>query len=243
MKALEEGRAPVETRQPEQKKPDAQVVNKDPEPDQAKDPTAWMQWKIRKQDEQLSALTGKTVQTERERELATVETAAVGELQEISKRYMRKNPDYAPAVLFAEREYGKALKMQNPNMSVDDINAFMKKEMLRLSVGWVAKGLDPAEEIYDMCIERFGYVPNSGGRREQQFKEDNGEEARNPTGMRRKSPDLRVVNNNRRRSASPLQGSGQGGSPHMSKEAAADMTLGEMAQFDQADWDALERMG
>lgn len=232
--------------------------NQDLEPEDKNSPE-WKDWKIRDQDRRLSAIEGRSQETQEETKVRTAIDEAKGELRTISMNYAKKNADFAPAIVFAEKEFERSLRISNPGWTAQQITNKMQNDMLFFAAKCAKQGMSPtevAESIYDMCIERFGYEPESGLRRgrandddrdDRNDRDDQGDEDvrdvrgkfRRPEGRR---PNLRVVDNNRRRSASPLHGNGQGGSSRLTKQAVDGMTNGELLQLDPEDWKELESL-
>lgn len=236
------------TKQTTTKKDDPKVT--DPEPDKAKNPDAWKDWKIRDQDRRLEVVEGTTTQTREQIEANETVRGAVEEFKAIRDRYIEKNPDFVPAFNHAFNEYCVALLKVNPSWTRDRVQKEVDWQILKYSGECARKKIDPAEAIYDMAIERFGYKPGSGMKRgtEDDGGEDEGQDdgRRGAEGMRRqngKRPNLSVVKNNQRRSASPLHGGGQSGNIQLTREAVANMSLGELKDLSQEDWDRLERLG
>ena len=109
------------------------------------------------------------------------------------------------------------------------------------------KGIDPAAAIYDYCIETLGYVPgsvkNGAQRTRQQIADEDDMEDEAPRGTVTRKPNLRIIAQNKRRSATGLSGGGQGGSARLNKQDVANMTLGELANLDTDMWAELEKLG
>ena len=88
-----------------------------------------------------------------------------------------------------------------------------------------------------MAIERFGYTKAQSKARPNAQEE---EFTREPV----QKSNLKAVNSNKRRSASPLSGGGRGGDiPVTLENAANEMTLGEFASLDPSVIAQLEGMG
>lgn len=221
----------------------------DAEPDKAKDPQAWRDWKDRQRDAELAELRNFRDSQTKQQEETKVYTQAIGEYNQIRDDYIKVNPDFIPAFNHGFESYAKSIKMVRPDLTNPQITAWVDKELLKFAGECVGKGLNPAEEIYDMAIERFGYVPKSAAevaKDESDEPEAESEGTKLPVGVRQKEtprPNLKAIADTRKRAASPLIGGGQSGKGALTKEAAANMTLGEMIDLQPKDWEELERMG
>ena len=213
----------------------------DAEPDRAKEPEKWRDWKDRQRDAEIEELRKFREEQTRQQEEKQVFTQAITEFNEIRDDYIKKNPDYVNAFTHGYDAYAKAIKMMRPDLTGQQIVQMVDREMLKFAGTCVAKGLNPAEELYDMAIERFGYVPNAKKSVEEVEEPEAEEVEEAPREAPR--PKLKKIAETRKRSASPLMGGGQGGKGPLTKEAAANMSLGDMMNLDPSDWAELERMG
>lgn len=234
----------------QEKKPE--TVNTDPEPADKASPL-WDKWKIRDQERRLAKLEGRTQEDEKQTQVNTQIREAVDQFKTVRDKYIAKNPDFVPAFKHGYDRYAEALRITKPGWTQEQVVKQADWDLLVYAGECARKGIDPAEAIYDMCIERFGYRPGQQPRTEQrrQVQDDHDDAGdgfdeaparKNPNGVRQRT-NLRVINNNKRRSASGLNNSGQGGSASLTKEAAAGMTLGELANLDTDMWDQLENLG
>jgi hypothetical protein len=133
--------------------------------------------------------------------------AAVSEFVEIEDAYKKENPDYANAVDFGRKEYGKAIRMRDWDKTPAQIEAELDHMMLMFASQAKSKGLNPAEEIYDLAIERFGYTPKT--KQQEAEAEDNGQTEDLPP---KKKTNLSKIQENKKRSISGLaSGSGTSG--------------------------------
>jgi hypothetical protein len=219
------------------------------EPDRATNPEAWKDWKIGQLEAKQAEINSRFEAQDRQQRETKIYTEAIGEFNQIRDKYIAKNPDYVPAFHHSFDAYAKSIKMMRPDLSPQQITGMIDREMLQFAGQCVSKGLNPAEELYDLAMERFGYVPNSV---KGIADEDSGTEEevapthKAPDGIKPKDaprPNLRKIADNRKRSASPLVGAGQAGRGQLTKEAAANMTMGEMMDLDPSDWAELERHG
>lgn len=198
------------------------------EPDKNVNYQAWLEWKLEQNDltikEQNKVAEDykiwKADQT-KQRETQVAINNAVGEFQGIEESYQKKNPDYLNAMEFARNEYARALKLTNPQMTQQQIDSKIDYDILTFASQKSQAGLNPAEELYDMAIERFGYTRAEAKREVEEWTQKPASKS-----------NLKVVSNNKRRSASPLSGGGRGGDIPVTLENAANgMTMGEFSNL------------
>lgn len=222
------------------RQPEAQP---DPEPAD-KNSLQWAQWKIRQQDAKLSKIDVFTQEQEQKTQQDVVYSGAQREFTTLARQTAQKNPDFLPAVKHAFDRMCMDLHYDNPNLTPDQIVAQVERSLLIKCGSFAKRGVDPMAAVYDMAIERYGYRPGERTRRAAvQEDEQNELPDNNGRGLpprQRQQPNLRVINNNRRRSATGLSGNGQGASARLNAEDVANMTLGEMANLDRDIWDQLE---
>jgi hypothetical protein len=241
----------------------------DPEPDRTADPEAWRDWKIRDNDRWRATVEAERQAEARQRQVNEAVRGAIEEFQSIETAYVQTNPDYFNATQFGRQKYTEAMRVMHPEMNDRQIAQHIDYEIMKQASDWRRKGLNPAEEFYDYCIERLGYKPTAAeaeaaAKAEAEAPaepekpaapepEDDlealanlhrglpaAEEPKPPPA--RPKPSLKQIAAARRRSASPLQGPGQGGRASVTKEAAAEMTLGDFAELSPADLADLEAM-
>lgn len=213
------------------------------QPDKHTNYQEWLEWKLAQADSTIAEQAKftkelgewRTKQETTEREQAAIR-ADVEAFSTIEQRYIEKNSDYTTATDFARETYFKALKLAQPQATDSQINWAIDNEILSYARKWAAAGLDPAEEFYSMAQERFGYTPKaeeSGAQHEQ-------EQDKPPLRRMAEKPNLKVIANNKRRSASPLSGGGQGGAFPLTPEVAGDMSVGEFSRLTPAELADLE---
>lgn len=219
----------------------------DPEPDKAKDPEAWKDWKIRDQERRLAAIEGKTQEDRQQNEINTQISRAKDEFRSVQADYIKRNPDYPNAFKVGYENYTRSLRIAHPEWTNQEIVNTADYRLLLYAGQMAKKGVNPAEAIYDYCIETLGYVPGSvkaqprRAERDEDEIDDDFEEVQPRREVRK--PNLRVIDRNKRRSANGIGGGGQGSSARMTKQNVADMTLGEMANLDTDVWSELEKFG
>jgi hypothetical protein len=234
--------APV-TAKEEPKKEEVKAAEPAKEPDKNENYQAWLEWKLQQQDntiQEQAKLTKdyqdwKTAKTNEEQQ-SRLTDAAIEEFTRIEDAYKKDNPDYGDAMDFAREKYKDAAKIFYPDKTEKQIEEAIDKQMLAYAANYAAKGLNPAEELYDLVVERFGYKKGTVTDMEE-------DETKPSARTEPKKPNLRVIEGNRKRSATPLGTGGQSGSIPITKEIAADMSLGEFSRLTQEDLINLENMG
>lgn len=196
----------------------------DPEPDKQGAYEAWLEWKDRQIEAKVNKLEYIQSKELREREQDRTEQAAFAQLNEIQSDYIKENPDYPNAVAYGYQTYLNAMKITYPDLTHAEAVKATDKAVLKFASDAFKKGLNPAEEFYSYTIEKFGYTSKA--------KEEKKEE--------KKVVPLRTIENNKRRSASPLAGGGQDGASHKSLSALPEMSVGEFANLTSSQLDALE---
>ena len=219
-------------------------VSADPEPNKLDNYEEWLEWKdrqsaklaleatkiARETADQVKEINDWRESQRKAAEYSNIVSAAVQEFTQIENDYRAKNPDYGNAMEYGRREYGRALKLLNPQLTEKQVEQELDKQMLMFAAEAKARGLNPAEELYDTAIERFGYQPNQGGSQT--------EVAAKPVAKR---PSLSVIQANKKRSASPLSGGGQGGSASITAADLENMTNAEFSRLSAAQLRALEQ--
>lgn len=209
------------------------------EPNKEENYQAWLEWKLAQTDvttQQQQKLIDEFVNwradQQKEAETQAKVRSATDEFAVIQQAYAKENPDYDNAVGFARAKYADSVKMLYPQMNDAQIKAAIDHQILLFASECVGKGLNPAEEVYDMAIERFGYV-----KQEPKPKEEEEPKPRAET-----KPSLKTIANNKKRSATPLTGGGQGGSIPLTPEIVNDMSLGEFSRLTPDQLAMLESM-
>lgn len=236
----------------------------DPEPDRAKDPETWRDWKIRDNDRWRATVEAERKVQAEQQQRNELTRAAVDELRSLETDFIKDQPDYFDAAKFGRQKYAEAMRIMHPEMNDRQLGAEIDFKIMEQASKWAQRGLNAAEEFYDLCIEKFGYVPAAKVAAKPQVEEEAEPEeetesaedrlealANQHRGLApakaappvRPKPSLKQISASRRRSASPLQGPGQGGRASITKEAAVEMTMAEFAELSPADLADLEAMG
>lgn len=232
--ALEAAKSAVPEAKTEAKAEPAPVA--DPEPNKNEDYQGWLEWSLRQGARDLAALKAENAETKnlvaevkKKSDTSDLMTAAYQELSDIEDTYKADNADYDNAMSHAQKRFTESLKILNPNLTKKQIEDATRDEVLKVASLAMQQGQNPAEVLYDMAIERFGYV-------KEQPKEA-------PKEAEKVKPklDLAKIEANKKKSATSLGNGGQGGSVPLTKEVAANsMTLAEFSRLTESQLDALE---
>lgn len=200
-------------------------LKNNPKPDREKDLAGYLVWNAERQEVKEEQESKASIQTQEQTKLTNLVSSAKQEIESIESNYKKANPDYDNAINFAKEQYSKSVKLLMPHLNDAQISQLIDKERLAVALKCTREGTNIGEVLYDMAIERFGYEP--GGR----------------PNIAANKPNLRVVSNNKRKSASSLEGGGQSGRARVSLEAAADMSPQELMSLDSSDLEYLESQG
>jgi hypothetical protein len=205
---------------------------RNPEPDKEKDLAGWLVWNAednRKwRDDQIATQS----KSDEDRRLDNLVNSANQEILETEEAYKKTNPDYDNAMNYAKSEFTKALKITNPGMSEGQIKQAIKNHVLKTALQCNRDGTNLGDVLYDQAIERFGYEPKEG------------ETAVSlPAKAAAQKPNLRMISSNKKKSASPLGGGGEGAKPRISIEQASEMSPAELMGLEADDWEYLNSKG
>lgn len=197
-----------------------------PEPDKEKDLAGWLVWNAEEQKKWREEQTIKSSKDQETQKVNNLVSAAREEIDQIQDAYRKTNPDYDNAINHAKAEYTRALKLLNPSLTDAQAKAAIDKETFQIALHCNKNGMNLGEVLYDAAIERFGYVKS----------EESGE-------TKPATPNLKLINNNKKKSASPLEGGGQKAAGRITLEAAANMSPAELQSLGAEDWKYLESHG
>lgn len=168
-------------------------------------------------DERLDAI-------ERERESKQLEQAAIDEFNGYEADFQKDTPDYAQASDHMIRSMGAAVRALYPNATNAQISTFIKGQVLHIAGQAAQKGLNPAETLYRLSMERYGY------------KKGAATPAPKPGDAKDRLEKSAAV---RKRTASPLAGGGQQSNPGATIEEAAKMNLADFSRLKPGEIDQL----
>lgn len=175
-----------------------------------------------------------STQTALEERLAAIEarnqqqefhTAVVTEFTNHEREFAKTTPDYDAASAHMVGRMAESAKALYPTATDQQIGAFLQRQILTIASQAAQKGLNPAETLYLMAHDRYGYT----GQPAAQPKVDAAATQKR----------LDTVKNNSRRSTTPLTSTGGTGSPKATIEEAASMDLSDFSNLPASE---IERM-
>jgi hypothetical protein len=224
--------APVAEPKPEIKpEPEAQSydewIKSNPKPDKDKDLAAYLVWNAERAEKREESETIRIAQESKDKRDKELVDSAMQEIEGMHETARKSNSDYDNAITHARAEYTKALKLLNPHITEKQVKATIDRETFLIALECNKRGLSFADTMYDAAIERFGYVKAEAAEIEQPANK----------------PNLKLINSNKKKSASPLEGGGQRPKGKITLEAAADMSPAELQALSAEDWNYLQTMG
>lgn len=211
----------LEAKLAEATKPKVETVA-DPEPDPT-DELEHVKWENRqlKKDVKDVADWKEDVQVKAQRE--QIQIGAEKEFMAFEDELVSRHPDYAEARSHFIITQANAIRLENPNITQEQLVKEVKRKALTLAAGYVSAGYDnPAEAMYEN-IKSLGWKP-------QPKQEAAIEEVKEPP-----KPDLNKIAANRARNAGTVGGAGQGSGGQMTKLAAAGLTNAEWMKLPTAE--------
>ena len=202
-----------------------------PAPDKEKDLAGWLVWNAEANEAFRNDSQTQNEKQTKEREMTDLRSRAIAETEEIQNNYKKENPDYENAYNHMKQEYINSVnKLMPGRFNEAAMNDLIKQEILNMGIACAKQGTNLGEVLYDMAIERFGYNKSDLP-------------APNPSLRTSRAPNLKVIANNQKKGASPLEGGGKSGSSRITVERAAQMTPQELQQLSADDWKFLETAG
>jgi len=201
----------------------------DPEPNKDDNYEGWLEWRDRQLEktvltvsQQLEELRAWKQNQEAETEQKTIYSAAVEEFSGYERQFASKVPDYKDAAQHARAILKTSIAVLYPDATPEQLERATNAKVLEFASNAVKNGLNPAEEVYKIAKSRFGYV-----QRQEEDKQD-----------QKGKPNLKVIERNKKRSASALNAGGQGSSSGVSLET---MSFTEFNRLTPAQLEELER--
>lgn len=148
--------------------------------------------------------------------------AAISEFSAIEEIFSKDTPDYEGASSHMIGKMIQGVKYSNPGIAHSEALSTTKRQILHLAARAQAQGLNPAEALYKMSFEHYGY-----------------EGKQNTPNPKTSTDRLKKIQNNQKRSATSLSGGGQPGSSTITLEEAGNMDLGSFSNLSEAEMDRL----
>lgn len=188
------------------------------EPDIKTDPAGWLLWNKEQQDKELKELRDWKESLTQEQEHGEIVSAAEKSLQAYEADFRLKAKDYDDVASFMVNKMAEGIRVLHPYYTPEQMAEELKTSVLVLAGNFEAQGLDPAEEMYLMAKEQYGYAPKEEPKKEAKEEE-------------KPKPDPKKLANNRSRNAGTAAAPGSGGSPDVTLQTAADMPIHEFAKL------------
>lgn len=158
------------------------------------------------------------------RENSELRNRAIDEFNTIETEFAKETPDYEDASTHVIKEMIRGVRSTYPEATEKQALAFVQNRVLQIASNAVKRGLNPAEVLYQMAYETYGFEPGAGGKK----KEGNG-----------KADNLKNIAKNKKRSASPLSGGGQNAGARATIEEAEKMDLAAFGNMSESEIDEL----
>ena len=182
-------------------------------------------------DETQTANQGPTVEErvaaiEQQRQEQDLRNQAISEFQMFENEFQKNTPDYAQASDHMINTMANGVRAAYPNATDQQVGQFIQNQILTIASQAANKGLNPAETLYLMAMQNYGYDPQAAA-----VKNAENVQTKSKNAAKR----LETVSKNKRRSASPLASGGHNGSPSATIEEAASMDLADFSKLSDAE--------
>lgn len=165
-------------------------------------------------------------QERREREAQLkLRNDAINEFNSIEADFAKDTPDYNDASKHMIQSMIDGVKRAYPNASDNDAIAFVQNQVLQIASQAVRKGMNPAEVLYEMAFDRYGFDPTAAKKPAQSTD--------------KMKENLKNIAKNKKRSASALSGGGQSAGARATIEEANKMDLATFGNMSEAEIDEL----
>jgi len=156
-KAQELEKELLELRNAQIQQPAVEKPASDPKPDKATDPVGYVEWMERDLNRKLENIEQKTTRVTQVTEQENLQRAAIQEFTSFERKFASKTPDYNPVVEHFNRELSTSIKRLNRHFTDEQVAAETTRQALFIAGEFAAQGLDPAEEMYHLTKEQYGY--------------------------------------------------------------------------------------
>ena len=162
-------------------------------------------------------------QMQQEKQYSNLLNQATQELAAIEDDFVQEVPDYNKATEHMQASMEDAVLKANPGATRLQAKQYVNQQVFKMACQYSGMGVNPAEALYNIAMERYGYKPEV--QNQDVTKENLDKQAQN----------LRKIQKNKRRSASSLQGGGQNSSTSVTSEEAAALTMADFAKLSEAE--------
>lgn len=147
------------------------------------------------------------------------------ELSQIENEFMQTVPDYKEASTHMIKSMLQGAMHFNPAMTQDQAVEAVQSKVLHIAADAARHGQNPAEVLYQMAFDRFGFDPT--------------QQTKTPGKKTNAAENLKKSAKNRRRSANGLTGGGQNAGARVTIEEADNMDLATFGNMSESEIDEL----
>lgn len=188
-------------------------TSKAPDPNQ--DPDGYRDWHIQQNMNSTNRLAGELKQTKEQ----LLFQAARQELRDKEIAFKASKPDYDAAIEHGIQRVIRQQQLLNPQATEAQIRQQLEVERVQFAARMAHQGRDPAEGLYTLMTEVYGYAPAKA------------DKAQGMTEAQR----FETVKANKAKAASGVASGGATGIPPVSAEAVKNMTLADFAKMSADD--------
>lgn len=178
------------------------------------DPVKWLEQTQTQTQERIEQLE----QERLAREQIDVINQATAQLIQIENQFTEQQPDYPEVAEFLAKEIKKGIKVLNPHIGARELDQQFQMQVLRMAGQYHAQGLNPAEELYYLAKDEFGYTPPQKETPAQPVK-----------------PDLAKVAANRARNAGTAGVTATSTAGQLSVDAMLNMSMSEFSKLPESE--------
>mgnify|MGYP003650006313 CR=1 FL=1 len=190
-------------------------VATDAEPSKEDSYEEWLEWKNDKLEKRQDKIEEQQAKDSRDKQQNELWSGAVKEFKGFEREFQKKTPDYEAAADHMRERLTDAILLTNPNATQQEVSTQVSNFILKSASVAAQDGYNPAESLYRQAKERFGFTAPVA------------ESSAAP----KKQTNLKKIDSNRRKSASPLQSGGATNSNHVSLESINSMSMAEFARL------------
>ena len=200
------------SKQEPEKKEESAEKDEDPEPDpdDVEDHLRWQNRQLKKEVDDVKTWRNEFVQKNEEQETVS---RAINNFKRIESDFKKSVDDYDDASEHMVNKMLDGVRAIYPNASDEEVGSFVYNQILQMANGFAAQKLNPAEELYHMAKERYGFTG-----KQEETKED-------------VKPKLRQVADNKKKSVNSLGGSGS----RKAEKNIKDLSVGELSKLSPAE--------
>lgn len=149
---------------------------------------------------------------------------AVEEFNDIEAEFSKETPDYEDASAHMIKGMYAGVKAAYPDITDKQALQFVQNRVLQIASNAAKRGLNPAEVLYQMSFDNYGFQP--GQKKPGENKNT-------------KADNLKNIAKNKKRSANAFQGGGQNAGARATIEEANKMDLATFGNMSEAEIDEL----